>query len=411
MVLAACGSPSPTSPRAQGGNGSKEWTLLPNAPIGPRADSAMVWTGSELVIWGGEGPNGPVGDGAAYNPQANRWRQLSPSPLSARLGASAVWAGSKLLIWGGHARDGQASDGAAYDPSHDSWEPLPPSPLSPRSEAPAVWTGQEMFVWGGIGEVPAPVRVVPNQGFQTPPVAAAAYNLRTRTWRALTASRFAGMEPFWKAAWTGSAMVVTGGPAPPSPPSSPGAPVRAASYDPARDTWVSFGDAPLPPARVVPAATDDSVVLVADTAEPGAAGAAILRDGAWTAIASPAAAIRAQGASSAQWTGAEVLVWCGSGVALKPATRTWRQLPQSPLLARTSCQSVWTGDELITWGGWTNAPAGTTTPFIALTAPDTLRAPRSHSADLGPSLCNRLAASPLLCDRELARSSGAALLG
>jgi hypothetical protein len=44
------------------------WIDLPTqgAP-GPREGHAAVWTGSELLVWGGLGPGGMLGDGARYS--------------------------------------------------------------------------------------------------------------------------------------------------------------------------------------------------------------------------------------------------------------------------------------------------------------------------------------------------------
>jgi hypothetical protein len=72
-------------------------------------------------------------DGATYDPGADTWSSLPASPLLRRSGHSAVWTGTDVLIWGGGAEDRHggdpespnqpdppdffmASDGAAYRP-------------------------------------------------------------------------------------------------------------------------------------------------------------------------------------------------------------------------------------------------------------------------------------------------------
>jgi hypothetical protein len=67
----------------------------------------MVWTGTEMIVWGGitfdGGLNGDaLGDGARYDPSTDTWRTMSTigSP-TARFRAGAVWTGIELLIWGG----------------------------------------------------------------------------------------------------------------------------------------------------------------------------------------------------------------------------------------------------------------------------------------------------------------------
>ena len=55
-----------------------------------------------MIIFGGETTAGTVGDGAAYNPATAQWRPLSalgnPTPRS---GATTIWSGSELIVFGG----------------------------------------------------------------------------------------------------------------------------------------------------------------------------------------------------------------------------------------------------------------------------------------------------------------------
>ena len=65
---------------------------------------AAAWTGRQLVVWGGQAPGGnwqAAAAGAAYDPAADRWEVLPPAPIAARFGASAVWTGREVLFWGG----------------------------------------------------------------------------------------------------------------------------------------------------------------------------------------------------------------------------------------------------------------------------------------------------------------------
>jgi N-acetylneuraminic acid mutarotase len=58
-----------------------KWTPLPteNAPS-PRCDAACVWTGKEVLIWGGydrkDGRNTQLCSGGAYDPEKKTWREL-----------------------------------------------------------------------------------------------------------------------------------------------------------------------------------------------------------------------------------------------------------------------------------------------------------------------------------------------
>jgi len=129
------------------------WDLLPRAPITVRQEAVHVWTGTELVVWGGliYSHDEPIfGDGAAYNPTTHRWRRLPASPLVPRFGATGVWTGRELVIWGGEGNSLTAfNDGAAYDPVLDSWRRIKPAPITGRVWPFATWTGLKMLVWGG----------------------------------------------------------------------------------------------------------------------------------------------------------------------------------------------------------------------------------------------------------------------
>ena len=76
-----------------------------NAPSA-REKHAVVWTGSEMVVIGGEGVSGALEDSHAYNPATDTWRPLNGS-VGARSGSTAVWTGSRILVFGGES-NGQA---------------------------------------------------------------------------------------------------------------------------------------------------------------------------------------------------------------------------------------------------------------------------------------------------------------
>lgn len=126
-----------------------------------------VWTGTRMIVWGGLGcgrdRGGPLlcDTGGVYDPVTDTWTAVSNagSP-SARVGHSAVWTGEQMIIWGGAAArcadgsSGECSDGAAYDPSTDRWTPLRAAATpAARAGHAAAWIGSSMFVWGGAGGV------------------------------------------------------------------------------------------------------------------------------------------------------------------------------------------------------------------------------------------------------------------
>ncbi len=133
----------------------RRWQRLPPPPrsIAGRSDQVATWTGREMVVWGGwrETPSGSAtyfSDGAAYDPARRRWRTIAASPLAPRASSTAVWTGGEILIWGGLG-ERAFGDGAAYRPLGDLWTMLPEVALAPRGHHVAVWTGRDMLVWGG----------------------------------------------------------------------------------------------------------------------------------------------------------------------------------------------------------------------------------------------------------------------
>jgi N-acetylneuraminic acid mutarotase len=143
--------------------GSDTWT--PMSEVGapsPRYGHVTVWSGDEMIVWGGAeySPDIVLGNGARYNPATDNWTTMSTAgtPLPA-LYATGVWSGSELLLWGGAcAASGQPTchtdsyEGGRYDPVTDTWSPtsLDGVPEARRYHT-AVWTGEALIVWGGIG--------------------------------------------------------------------------------------------------------------------------------------------------------------------------------------------------------------------------------------------------------------------
>src|SRR5262249_23187437 len=81
-----------------------------------RGDHSAVWTGGEMIIWGGN--NGTYrNDGLRYNPATDSWTATSKvNAPSARSLHSAVWTGTEMIVWGG-----PDNRGARYNPSTDTW--------------------------------------------------------------------------------------------------------------------------------------------------------------------------------------------------------------------------------------------------------------------------------------------------
>jgi len=90
------------------------------SPAG-RVNHTAVWTGSEMIIWGGseDGTSGRLAfEGGRYNPAANSWTAVSTTDMPyQRLLHTAVWTGSEMIVWGGYSGgNGYNNDGGRYDP-------------------------------------------------------------------------------------------------------------------------------------------------------------------------------------------------------------------------------------------------------------------------------------------------------
>ena len=201
------------------------WRTLPPSGLTPRQGAVAVWTGSQLVVWGGLNYDltSAYDDGARLDPATGTWRRLPVAPVPARGLAGSAWSGREVLLWGGEigrslqARSslGAASvgQGAAYDPVENRWRALPLSPLRAKFSPAAVWTGHLFIVIGGSanGVLPAP-----GPG-------AAAYDPATNAWTALPAAPTypppatngptgpADQRVGGFAVWTGTAVVLVGG--------------------------------------------------------------------------------------------------------------------------------------------------------------------------------------------------------
>jgi len=80
------------------------WTTLGLAVApGPRFNQTAIWTGTQMIIWGGYDGTNYFNDGRIYNPALNTWSAMTPyGAPTARVGHTAVWTGTQMIIWGGY---------------------------------------------------------------------------------------------------------------------------------------------------------------------------------------------------------------------------------------------------------------------------------------------------------------------
>ncbi len=354
------------------------WTAIPD--ILPRSHHSAVWTGSEMIIWGGISGSS---DGARYNPVSNGWTATStgagtPSP---RHRHTAVWTGTEMLVWGGSG-PGVTSTGGRYNPGANTWVSIATTNApSPRTDHTAVWTDGMMVVWGGAVDA---FRFFSTGG---------RYDPITNTWTPTHHTGVPGGRALHGAVWTGNRMIVWGGLSHQTPFNLGG------QYDPLTHTWTHLSTVDAPVARYSPIAvwTGNRMLVWGGESfdwleEPENTGGLYdpLTD-AWA----PTSVVDAPVLNSYNrgvWTGRELIVF-GSiqvagfpfgGARYDPVADDWTptSLPTRNWAGYWgSFTAVWTGTEVILWGGRTQFPAFTNigwryNPFVdAWTPIPTIGAP------------------------------------
>ena len=323
-----------------------------------RALHTALWTGSEMIIWGGYNVTNnqlnTLNTGGRYNPATDSW--MATSGTNAPTGRdfhTAVWTGSEMIVWGGYNYPAcDLNSGGRYNPTADSWTPTNTvnAPLARESHT-AVWTGSEMIVWGGSGCCSS---CNLNSGGRYDPL--------TDTWAATNTINAPEARWYHTAEWTGSEMVVWGGTNLTIYLNTGG------RYNPSADSWTATG---------VP---NDVLGRVAHTAlwtgsemmvwggvdstfnDCNTGGRYNPTADSWTAT-STLNAPSPRDSHSAVWDASEMIVWGGifcfpcmdfnTGGRYDPGTDSW--VPTSTAnapFARENHTAVWTGSEMIVWGGY-----------------------------------------------------------
>jgi len=278
-------------------------------PPSARSGHSATWSGQEMIVWGGVSGGSYLGTGGRFNPVTQLWSRMNTTNAPApRAGHVAVWTSGRLVVWGGRNASGVLGDGAVYDPVADQWSPLTlGNPPAPRCDATAVWTGSRAIVWGGQNEL---------GGLNTGAQLVCDPNGLPQAWAALSS----GSAPVGRAnpaaVWTGRKMLVWGG-------VNAGAFVGdGAAYDPVADTWIPLAALNAPTARAQAAVVWTGVEMIVfggETAVGAAADGAAYDPAAdkWRPLSGGGGPLARSGASAA-WTGAELALFAGSsnGTAL-----------------------------------------------------------------------------------------------
>jgi len=333
--------------------GTDSWTATSttNVPDG-RAVHTAVWTGSEMIVWGGYyyPPGAGWNSGGRYNPATDSWTATSTTNApEARYYHTAVWTGSEMIIWGGYNGSTFFNTGGRYSPGTDSWT------ATSTANAPggrflhtAVWTGSQMTVWGGS----------PDGGYSYLNIGGR-YNPGTNSWAATSTTNAPTARASHTAVWTGNEMMVWGGVNGPSGLNSGG------RYDPIADSWTATSTTHAPAARYYHTAVWTGSEMIVwggydDFSFFNTGGRYNPSTDSWTAT-SLTNAPSARFYHTAIWTGAEMIVWGGSdavgnrfntGGRYNPGTSGWTATSTNAPPGRSNHSAVWTGSEMVVWGGY-----------------------------------------------------------
>jgi len=325
-------------------------TTISGAPVGT-ANHTVVWTNSEMIVWGGlssVSPKTQVNTGAKYNPTTNSWATVTTTNApGAREGHRAVWTGNEMIVWGGYG-GGYLNTGGRYVPSLDLWSATSTTNApSARSSHTQIWTGLEMIVFGGDG--------ASNTGGR--------YSPASNSWTATNTTGAPGGRTYHAAVWTGTEMIVWGGNSTGTtgflntggryfPVSNSWSAISTTNAPTPRDlvfmvwtetellVWGGRGA----------------------TGKLNTGGRYNPTYDSWTPISKLNAptATDSNTDNKSVWTGTEWIIWGGydgynylnTGGRYNPTSNTWT--PTSQIFvpaARCANSAIWTGTEMIVWGG------------------------------------------------------------
>jgi N-acetylneuraminic acid mutarotase len=322
-----------------------------------RAFHVMVWTGTEVIVWGGYVQRATSfmheNTGGIYDPASRSWRSTStwPNCLWGRSGASGVWTGREMIVWGGYGGTAAQRSGGRYDPATDSWVPTSLGQDHPagRTRHTALWTGMEMIIWGGqneYGRLDTGGRYLPSLDI----------------WLATSTGQDCAEPRAWHTSiWTGREMIVWGGRGDSSRFKTGGC------YDPSLDMWRNTSVAPgCPQGRSIHTAVwTGTEMIIWGGIGPGllqSGGRYNTESDTWLPVSEGSGCPSARQLHTAVWTGNLMVVWGGSdnngetrtGGRYNPRTDRWTPAStgfQCPT-KRNGHSAVWTRTEMIIWGGY-----------------------------------------------------------
>jgi len=345
---------------------SNQWAV-PNLPNG-RALHTAVWTGNEMIIWGGSDFEAQIA-GGVYNPATDTWQLTTPvNAPQGRFGHSAVWTGSDMIIWGGYANQ-ITNLGKRYDPLQDKWTDMSlVNAPTVRDGHTTIWTGEKMIIWGGRDRY---------DGFDSTREGGI-YDPATDSWTPISLVGSPAARHNHSAVWTGDEMIVWGGR------SDVDGQVTSnlntgARFDPDNNNWTAIADNPFTSRVDQSAIWDGSQMLIWAGGGPGFGTGMVSYDpqlDAW-GVGDPGPEPQIRYDYTMIWTGSRVIIWGGfgceklgnnnydcqqtlnTGLSYNPANDQWVEFSGSDRPEkRQDHTAIWTGTEMFVWGGQDNFVRG-----------------------------------------------------
>ena len=112
-------------------------------PLDPRLSADLIWTGEEMIVWGGKQARDGLTtlvDGAAFNPDTDEWRSIASFPLQGPQATRAVWADGEMIVVSPNGTFG-------YDPKADSWRTIGNGVVPSEWHDRMLYFEEKVYVW------------------------------------------------------------------------------------------------------------------------------------------------------------------------------------------------------------------------------------------------------------------------
>lgn len=298
-----------------------------------RTGHSAVWTGTEMIVWGGEASSVVTNTGGRYNPATDSWQGISQiGAPTARQGHTAVWTGQEMIVWGGGVYQGDMDSGARYDPASDTWQALDTSwTPEPRWSHIAVWTGKEMIVWGGEKSSWNGLR------------SGGRYDPKLDRWYA-TDTQNAPDPTLASGVWSGTELLIWGN--------------GGGRYNPTTDLWRDISQTNAPQNQSASAVWTGANMLVIGMGSDGINGLYDPQGDTWQPVA--ASGVHSY-LSRIVWANGRLLQfgWESDekffGLSYDPRGDRWTELNvEGAPMPPDSFSLIWSGQQAILWGGQKN---------------------------------------------------------